>query len=105
ALWNGDANAWRNRLGQSATDADIKREAYSLRYAAGDPATLSVVAQTEGLPMVRINAARFRGRATNETDEWVEIKNLGGAPQDLTGWSVRVGTSARWRFNDGAVLQ
>jgi len=84
-LWNGDA---------------------TMRLAVGDPATLADLAQAMQWAHVRINAARFRGRASTELDEWVEVKNLGGAPQDMGRWSVRVeGTPFRWTFADGFVLE
>jgi hypothetical protein len=110
ALWNGDQAAWRARYesqGLPAPTGDQVFEAtLGFRVEAGDPATIGAIAERLGWPHVRIFASRFRGQSANEQDEWVEIKNLGGGQQDMTQWSVRVeGSSVRWTFEDGFVLQ
>jgi len=93
--------------GQSSPSAgDIAAAAQGMRIEAGDPATVAEVAQQIGWPHVRINASRYRGESANEQDEWVEVRNLGGAAQDMTGWSVRLdGSSTRWTFQEGFSLQ
>ena len=109
-LWNGDMTAWAMRFRAQGlpepTPDQVFEQTFGFRIEAGDPAAIGAVAQGLGWPHVRINAVRFRGRASTELDEWVEVKNLGGAAQDMSGWSVRVeGSSTRWRFADGFVLE
>jgi len=110
ALWNGDQAAWGARFqaqGRPAPSADdVFVATLTFRVEAGDPATIGAIAQAVGWPHVRINAVRFRGREANEADEWIEVKNVGGAAQDMGGWSVRIpGTMISWNFADGFTLQ
>ncbi|MFD0394168.1 choice-of-anchor K domain-containing protein [Streptomyces nogalater] len=39
-------------------------------------------------PDVIISGLRYQGTSAGQADEYVEIFNQGGAPQDLTGWQV-----------------
>ncbi|MEU1013215.1 lamin tail domain-containing protein [Streptomyces sp. NPDC005890] len=39
-------------------------------------------------PDVIISGLRYQGTSTGQADEYVEIFNKGGGPQDLTGWKV-----------------
>ena len=61
-----------------------------LRGAGPDGAVAS--ATSAGLPLVRLLAIWLRGAdSTGGGDgayQYVEVANLGGAPQDLTGWSL-----------------
>jgi hypothetical protein len=109
-LWNGDMAAWAMRYAAQGlpppTPDQVFEQTFGFRIEAGDPAAIGAVAEALGWPHVRINATRFRGRTSTELDEWVEVKNLGGAPQDMSQWSVRVeGTGRRWTFADGFMLQ
>ena len=109
-LWNGDQAAWTARFRSEGRPDPSPDEVFvqtlGFRIEAGDPATIGAVAQSLGWPHIRIVGVRFRGRTANELDEWVELRNLGGAPQDMSGWSVRVeGTPFRWTFEPGFVLQ
>jgi hypothetical protein len=109
-LWNGDMTAWAMRFRSQGlpdpTPDQVFEQTFAFRIEAGDPTAIAAVAQALGWPHVRINATRFRGRTATEQDEWVEVKNFGGAPQDMSGWSVRVeGTPYRWHFAEGFVLQ
>jgi hypothetical protein len=108
-LWTGDQATWTARYqeqGRNAPTPDqVFEQTFGLRIESGDPAAISAVAQGLGWPHLRIVASRFHGISTNQTDEWVEIRNLGGASQDMTGWSVRVvGSSVRWTFQDGFTM-
>jgi hypothetical protein len=109
-LWNGDAAAWRTRFAEEGKPEPNADEVFvatlEFRIRAGDPAGIAAVAQGLGWPHVRIMGSRFRGVTPTELDEWVEIKNVGGASQDMTGWSVRIeGQDQRWTFRDGFVLE
>jgi hypothetical protein len=110
ALWTGNQDAWRARFQTEGRPApspdDVFVATLTLRIEAGDPGAIAAVAQAVGWPHVRINASRFRGREANEADEWVEVKNLGSAAQDMSGWSVRIaGRPTAWNFANGYVLQ
>jgi hypothetical protein len=109
-LWTGDTMAWTARFesqGRPApTPDEIFTETFGFRIEAGDPAAIAAVATGMTWPHVRITGVQFRGSMANQRDEWVEVKNLGGASQDMSGWSVRVnGTPNSWRFADGFVLE
>jgi hypothetical protein len=110
ALWNGDGAAWRARFQAQGRPAPSPDEVFNatlaFRIEAGDPAFKAAHAKMLGWPHVRINAARYRGREAAELDEWVEVKNHGGAAQDMSGWSVRLpGTIVAWNFAQGFVLE
>ncbi|MER3419318.1 MAG: hypothetical protein C4290_01785 [Chloroflexota bacterium] len=109
-LWNGEQEAWNllfRALGAPDPPPDrVFAEVIRLRLEAGDPALLALFAQRLGWPYVRITAIHFRGTPPTEADEYVEIANLGGAPQLMTGWRLRIASSgAEFRFQPGAVLQ
>ncbi len=109
-LWNGEPEAWNllfRALGAPDPAPDrVFAEVIRMRLEAGDPALVALFAQRLGWPYVRITAIHFRGTPPAEPDEYVEITNLGGAPQVMTGWRLRIGSSgAEFRFQPGAVLQ
>lgn len=109
ALWNGDQTAWAARYqaqGRPApTPDEVFAQTFGFRVEANDPAAVAAVAQGLGWAHLRITGARFRGTPPSEGDEWVEVKNVGGLGQDMTGWSVRVDdTPVRWTFQDGFTL-
>ncbi len=108
-LWSGEQEAWNllfRALGAPDPTPDrVFAEVIRMRLEAGDPALVSLFAQRLGWPYVKITAVRFRGTPPAEADEYVEIANLGGAPQPMTGWRLRIGSSgAEFRFQPGAVL-
>jgi hypothetical protein len=74
--------AWAAR---GVTDPNARfNETVVLRVRAGDPAAISNIAKALGRPYVKVTRLAFgAGR------EVVEVTNLGGAAQDLTGWTVR----------------
>ena len=101
ALWEGDPAAWAAR---GVTDAAARLGAIiTLRVAAGDPATIANVARVLGTPYLQITRLRYIDRPLQYAlgcapadarpecagAEFVEITNLGGGAQDLTGWRVR----------------
>ncbi len=82
ALWNGDASAWAVR---GVTDPDARfGEIIVLRVQGGDPSVISNIAKILGNPYLQITRVRYAG-----TPEYVEITNLGGGSQDMSGWVVR----------------
>jgi hypothetical protein len=49
---------------------------------------------------------RFRGAAGGEADEYIEISNVGGLAQDMTGWRAHsVESGADFFFTEGTVLE
>jgi hypothetical protein len=81
SLWNGEAAAWAAR---GVTDPDARfNETVVFRVRAGDPAAIGNIAKVLGWPYLKVTLLRFA------QDELVEITNLGGGAQDLTGWTVR----------------
>lgn len=108
-LWNGDQEAWTllyRALGAPPPTPDqVFDEVLKLRLEAGDPALTAIVARNLGWPYLKITAIRFRGTAPDEPDEFSEVTNLGGAPQTMTGWHLRVaGSAADFRFQQDSVL-
>ncbi len=88
-LWQGDAEAW---AAQGISDPDGRfDETVVLRVRSGDPAAISNIARLLGTPYLKVTRVRF------VEDEFVEVTNLGGGPQDMTGWSLR--SPARSQFN------
>ncbi len=84
ALWNGDAAAWAAR---GVTDPDARfNETVVFRVRAGDPAAISNIARFLGSPYLKITRLHFGGGTDTE---FIEITNLGGGDQDMTGWTVR----------------
>lgn len=109
-LWAADPFAWapifaaRGRL--EPTPEEIFDEALMLRLNARDPAAQSALSRLMGWPHIRITALRFRGSAPRQADEWVEVSNLGGAPQDMAGFIVRArGSGAEYLFPAGFTLE
>lgn len=98
ALWNGEAGPWAAR---GVTDPDARfNETVVFRVRAGDPVAISNIARILGTPYLKITRVRFL------QDEFVEVTNLGGGPQDLTGWTVRSpGRDAVYRLPAGVVLR
>ena len=82
ALWQGEATAWAAR---GVSDADARfNETVVFRVQAGDPGTISNIAKLLRWPYVKVTRLHYAaGR------EVLEVSNLGGAAQDLTGWTVR----------------
>jgi hypothetical protein len=97
ALWNGDADAW---AAQGVTDPDDRfGRIIVMRVQAGEPSVISNIARILGNPYLQITRLHFGGSGA---DEWIEISNLGGGPQDMSGWIVRSpATGAVARFPDG----
>ncbi|AOR34369.1 dsgA protein [Streptomyces fodineus] len=57
-------------------------------------------------PDVIISDLHYLGTGPSQPDEYVEIRNKGGAPQDLTGWVVECKTTGRsFSFPSGTVIQ
>ncbi|MFI1167152.1 choice-of-anchor K domain-containing protein [Streptomyces sp. NPDC020801] len=57
-------------------------------------------------PDVIISDLRYLGTGPGQPDEYVEIFNKGGAPQDLTGWVVECKTTGHvYAFPPGTVIQ
>jgi hypothetical protein len=99
ALWNGDAAAWAAR-GVTGDDARFG-EIIVLRVQAGEPSVIRNIARILGNPYLQITRLHFAGSGA----EFLEITNLGGGPQDMTGWIVRArerGGVAR--FPDGFTM-
>ncbi|MFB0616122.1 choice-of-anchor K domain-containing protein [Streptomyces sp. AGS-58] len=65
-----------------------------------------VCAFTLDEPDVVISGLRYQGTGPDQADEYVEIHNKGGAPQDLTGWTVQCKpTGYSFPFPPGTVIQ
>lgn len=59
----------------------------------------------EGMRVVRLRLDAEGDDSQNLNDEWVEVRNDGAAPVDLTGWRVRdESASNRFDFPDGFTL-
>jgi hypothetical protein len=101
ALWNGEPGTWAT-LGITDDGARFSSTVV-YRVRAGDQAAIRNIAQVLGDPYLQITAIGF-GRAG--TDEYIEITNLGGGAQDMTGWTIR--SPARGiiaTFPDGWVMR
>lgn len=98
ALWTGDAAAWARR---SVTNPDARfNETVVFRVRAGDPAAIRTIAQLLDAPYLKVTRVQFAG-----TDEVVEVTNLGGGAQDLTGWTLRSpARDAVFRLPAGVIL-
>ncbi|MBI2760759.1 MAG: lamin tail domain-containing protein [Chloroflexi bacterium] len=108
-LWNGDRDAWtaeEARRSRPAPDPDaVFLLTYEFRIGAFDPAAIRSLAQGLGWPKVYITAIRYRGTAGGEADEYVEISNVGGIEQDMTGWRLHaVESNTDFFFSEGSVL-
>lgn len=109
-LWKGDTAAWTAeyaRQGKPAPSADdIFVQTYEYRIGANDPAAIASLARGLGWPKMYITAIKFRGAAPGEADEYIEITNVGGAAQDMTGWrAFAVDSATDFFFSDGTVLE
>jgi hypothetical protein len=79
-LWNGDPAVWATR---GVTDPDaVFNETVVFRVRAGDPTAVSAIARLIGAPYVKITRVHF------QQPDFVEITNLGGAAQNIFGWSL-----------------
>ncbi len=103
ALWNGRPDAWRAR---GITDPDaVFNETVVFRIRASDPRVISLIARFLGAPYLQVTRVRFIGAAPGQADEYVEITNLGGGDQDMTGWSLRSPVRAAvFRFPNNLVM-
>lgn len=108
-LWNGDAATWTAREQAAGRPAPTPDQVFILTYEyrllAADPAAIRSLAQGLGWPKVYITAIRYRGTAAGEADEFIEIQNVGGASQDMTGWrALAVESNTSFFFTEGSVL-
>ncbi len=108
-LWNGDAATWTAREQQAGRPAPTPDQVFVLTYEfrllAADPAAIRSLAQGLGWPKVYITAIRYRGTAAGEADEYIEIHNVGGASQDMSGWrALAVDSNTSFFFTEGTVL-
>lgn len=103
ALWNGDPAAWAAR---GVNDPDVRfGEIILMRVQAGEPSVIANIARILGNPYLQITRLRFIGSGPVQADEFIEITNLGGGSQEMTGWVVRSpGRGAVARFPDGFVM-
>jgi hypothetical protein len=93
ALWDGDASAW---AAEGVLDTDARLSAtLALRSAAGDPATLAAFARAMHQPYVQVRRVRYVAESVpivsivrTEPLEFVELVDLGGADQNLAGWTL-----------------
>ncbi len=109
-LWNGDRAAWTAEFARQGrpepSDDEVFVATYEFRIGAGDPAAIASLAQGLGWPKIYITAVRYRGSAPGEGDEYIEVTNVGGAPQDMTGWrAFAVESNTSFYFTDGSVLE
>ncbi len=102
-LWNGVEGAWR---AQGVTDPDARfNETVVFRIRAGDPAVISIIARFLAGPYLQITRLKFIGSEAGQGDEYVEISNLGGGSQDMTGWTMRSPQRNQiYRFPSGFVM-
>jgi len=103
SLWNGEADAWARR---GVTNPDDRfNETVVFRVRASDPAVIAIIARFLEAPYLQITRVQFSGSATGQTDEYVEVTNLGGGDQEMTGWTVRSpGRDRIYRFPNGFVM-
>lgn len=81
-LWNGEAGPWAT---MGVFDGDARfNETVVFRVQAGDPVVISIIAKFLEAPYLKVTRIQFQGG-----EEFVEVTNLGGGPQDMTGWSLR----------------
>jgi hypothetical protein len=109
-LWRGDSTTWTVRLTARGiaqpTSDDVLLQAFLFRVAAGDPTAVAAVARNERWPHVRITAASAGDMTAGDAGAWVEVSNLGGGAQDMSGWSLRMGDSGlHWQFASGLTLE
>jgi hypothetical protein len=103
SLWNGEEAAWRAR---GVTDPDARfNETVVFRIRASDPAVISIIARFLSAPYLQVTRVRFVGTSTGQADEYVEVSNLGGGDQDMSGWTVRSpARNLRTSFPQGFVM-
>ena len=72
------------------------------------PTTVSAASQQEqALPAVRLSKIQFDPPGADEltnsqlNKEWVQIRNFGTKPRNLTGWSLRDVTGFKYKFPSG----
>lgn len=109
-FWTGDPTTWAEEFARQGRPApspdDVFLATYEYRIGANDPAAITSLARGLGWPKIYITAVRYRGSAPGEADEYIEISNVGGAPQDMTGWRARaVESGVDFFFTDGTVLE
>jgi hypothetical protein len=109
-LWTGDTAAWTEEFARQGkpepTPDDIFVATYEYRIGANDPAAITSLARGLLWPKVYITAIRYRGAAAGEADEYIQISNVGGAAQDMTGWRAHaVEGGADFFFSEGSVLE
>lgn len=100
ALWTADRDAWARR---GVTDQPpfvpfegrVFEATIILRVERRDPKAISDIAKILGNPFLQITRVKFAG-----ADEYVEVTNLGGGPQDMTGWSLRAPGGQRFDFSN-----
>lgn len=103
ALWNGDAAAWAAR--GVTDDSERFTQIIIMRVRAGDQAVIRNIARILAGPYLQITRLRFVGTEAGQGDEYVEVTNLGGGDQDMTGWTMRSpGRDAIYNFPDGFVM-
>lgn len=98
ALWNGEQDAWD---AAGVTDPETRfTETVLLRVRSGDPATIRNIARAVGAPYLKVTRVQFVG------DEIVQVTNLGGGAQDMTGWTLRSSAlGGVFPFPSGVILQ
>lgn len=103
SLWNGEADAWARR---GVTDPDARfNETVVFRVRAADPAVIGIIARFLSAPYLQITRLQFVGSATGQSDEYIEVTNLGGGDQEMTGWTLRSpGRDSIYRFPAGFVM-
>lgn len=104
ALWNGEAAAWAAR---GVTDPDARfNETVVFRVQAQDPAVIAIIARFLQAPYLQVTFIKFRGSQPGQVDEYVEVTNLGGGAQDMTGWILRSPETGKvYNFPAGFVMQ
>jgi hypothetical protein len=104
ALWNGEAAAWAAR---GVTDPDARfNETVVFRVNAQDPAVIAIIARFLQAPYLQVTFIKFRGSDPGQTDEYVEVTNLGGGSQNMTGWILRSPQTGKvYNFPPGFVMQ
>ena len=97
ALWTADRTAWAAR---GITDEPpfvpfqgrVFEATIILRVERRDPKAISDIARILGNPFLQVTRIRHTGT------EYVEVSNLGGGSQDMTGWSLRAPGGQRFDF-------
>lgn len=102
ALWHGNIQAWTglyHDLGLPPPDqARIFEETVRLRLENGDVGASAAVNRAMKLPQIRVVAVNTAGSG------WIEVANLGGAPQYMSQWMLSNG-AGRYEFPPDLTLQ